>query len=93
MPAEPAVPVVPAEPAEPAARAVPPKASFNPVRAKATFEKMCSKCHASSDVDDAPPKSKKAIDSMIARMIDNGLKAKRKDLALVRGHLIERFIH
>jgi hypothetical protein len=106
---EPAAPAAGGEPAEPAAAgepaaaakaapAAPPKprpavASLDPVKAAKTYEQVCSQCHELSDVDDNPPKSRKQVDAIIRRMVEeNELEASKSELALCRFHLIRHFV-
>jgi hypothetical protein len=53
---------------------------------------MCSKCHPSSDIDDAPPRTRRAVDTLVARMVDNGLEASRADLSMVRAYLVATYV-
>jgi hypothetical protein len=75
-------------PAPPKAAPPPP----DPKLAKAAYEKVCSKCHELSDVDDAPPKSERGVQNLINRMVENGLKAKPQDLRNARWYLINHFV-
>lgn len=68
-----------------------PRAKIDLVAAKKAFDRLCSTCHAASDTDDEPPRTRKAVDRLIERMIDNGLEAKKADLALVRAYLIATY--
>jgi cytochrome c5 len=69
-----------------------PKRAADPAAAKAAYERICSQCHPASDTDDSPPRSRRAVDVLIARMVDNGLEAKAADLRLVREHLLATFV-
>jgi mono/diheme cytochrome c family protein len=80
----------PTEPAPPAP--APAKPAVDLARAKAAYQRVCSQCHPTSDTDDAPPKSRRAVDALIARMVDNGLEASRGELALVRAHLLATYV-
>ncbi len=56
-------------------------------KAKSTFEEDCSQCHELSEVDDAPPSSKKEIDELVDRMIENGYEAEPANLQLIKWYL------
>jgi mono/diheme cytochrome c family protein len=79
--------------AEPGASRQPPEApaALDPARARAAFDRVCSECHPASDTAEEPPTSKRAVDALIARMIDNGMEASKADLRLVRAHLIATY--
>jgi hypothetical protein len=91
-----AVAAAPPTPAAPATPAVPKPAPAKPAvdlaKAKAAYQRVCSQCHPTSDTDDAPPKSRRAVDVLIARMVENGLEASRAELALVRAHLLATYV-
>jgi hypothetical protein len=76
-------------PAEPARRNRPPP---DPAAAKKAFEETCSKCHGLSDIDESPPRSPGQVAALIKRMAGNGMKASRKDIALIRYHLIKTYV-
>lgn len=70
----------------------PPAVPIDPVRAKATFERKCSGCHEITDVDAKPPKTRAQVSALVARMIENGLEASRRDLALIRWWLAAHYV-
>jgi mono/diheme cytochrome c family protein len=61
------------------------------VAAKAAYQRVCSKCHPTSDTDESPPRSRRAVDALMARMIDNGLEAEAADLRMVRAYLVATY--
>jgi mono/diheme cytochrome c family protein len=75
-----------------AARPKPKRPPPDPAAAKKVFEKQCSKCHGLSDVDDAPPRTAAQARSLIKRMVENGMEASRKDIELIRYHLINAYV-
>jgi mono/diheme cytochrome c family protein len=79
------------EPKAPA-KAKPAKPKYDFKAAKALFDEECSLCHGTSDVDDAPPTSRKEVNQMLSRMIDNGLDLEKDDLALIRFYLIKTYL-
>jgi hypothetical protein len=87
----------PAEPTPPAPATPPPpprrvEASFDPVKSKAAYEKVCSQCHELSDVDDLPPRSEASAQKLITRMVENGLTAKQSELRQVKWYLVQHFV-
>jgi mono/diheme cytochrome c family protein len=85
-PSEPDAPSPPA----PAPRAV--KPAPDPAAARRVFQAACAKCHELSDVDKEPPRSNRQVSALIRRMVDNGMEESRKDLELIRWHLIETYV-
>lgn len=79
------------KPAKPAA-AKPVKKPFDMAKAKALYDEECSLCHGLSDVTDAPPGSRKEVNQVLSRMIDNGLELEKEDLSLIRGYMVRRFV-
>ena len=81
--------------AEPAVASAAPKPKRSPpdaAAAKKEFEQTCSKCHGLSDVDDAPPRTAAQVRSLIKRMAENGMEASRKELELIRYHMIKTYV-
>ncbi len=81
--------------AEPAVASAEPKPKRSPpdaAAAKKEFEQTCSKCHGLSDVDDAPPRTAAQVRSLIKRMAENGMEASRKELELIRYHMIKTYV-
>ncbi len=70
----------------------PVKKPFNMAKAKELYKEECSQCHDLSDVTDAPPGSRKEVNQLMRRMVENGLELERKDLSLIRGYLVRRFV-
>lgn len=60
--------------------------------AKKAFEVACSKCHDLSDVDDSPPRTGAQARALIRRMVENGMKASRKDIELIRYYLFKTYV-
>ncbi len=81
-----------AEPAVASAEPKPKKSPPDPAAAKKEFEQTCSKCHGLSDVDDAPPRTAAQVRSLIKRMAENGMEASRKELELIRYHMIKTYV-
>ena len=67
--------------------------AFDRKAAKELFEDECSLCHEISDVDDAPPTSRKEVSEMLVRMIDNGLDLEKDALAQIRWYLIKKYLN
>jgi hypothetical protein len=80
------------EPKVAAAKPKPKRPPPDPAAAKKAFEKECSKCHGLSDVDDEPPTSAGQVRSLIKRMVENGMEASRKDIDLIRYHLLKTYV-
>ena len=64
---------------------------FDHAKAKAIFEKTCSKCHKPTDVQNEPPKDLEAAKKLVARMVDNGLEAPAADLEQIVMFLAETY--
>ncbi|HEU5060068.1 MAG TPA: hypothetical protein VFU21_26230 [Kofleriaceae bacterium] len=91
LPAEPA-PETPAPDTDPVAKPKPRRPPPDPAAARRAFEVECSKCHELADVDEEPPRTAREASALIERMVENGMEAKRKDLELIRWHLIETYV-
>jgi mono/diheme cytochrome c family protein len=70
----------------------PKKPQYNLKEARALFNDECSLCHETSDVDEAPPTSRKEVNRMLSRMIDNGLDLEKEALAQIRFYLIRTYV-
>ncbi len=70
----------------------PVKTPFDMAKAKSLYEEECSLCHGLSDVTDAPPGSRKEVNQVLSRMIENGLDLEKEDLSLIRGYMVRRFV-
>jgi mono/diheme cytochrome c family protein len=81
-----------AEPAVARAAPKPKKATPDPGAAKKAYEQTCSKCHGLGDVDDAPPRTASQVRGLIKRMAENGMEASRKEIELIRYHLIKTYV-
>ena len=68
------------------------KPAPDPAAARRVFQAACAKCHELSDVDKEPPSSNRQVSALIRRMVDNGMEESRKDLELIRWHLIETYV-
>ena len=68
------------------------KAPPDPAAAKKAFEETCSRCHGLGDVDESPPRSAAQVKALLKRMASNGMKASRKDIELIRFHLIKTYV-
>lgn len=55
--------------------------------AKPLLEKHCTQCHELDELDKKPPKTKKEVDSLLSRMLDNGLEAPPADLKSLNAYL------
>ncbi len=69
--------------------------SFDPKKAKAEFEEVCGDCHDTSDVDDTPPTTRKDVDALVQRMIEeNDMEATADQLKMIKwylnGHYVEK---
>ncbi len=59
--------------------------------AKPLLEKHCTQCHELSELDKKPPKSKKEVDNLMGRMVDNGLEAPDADLKAISAYLVATY--
>ena len=87
---DPTVDTKPKDPKPVKAKPAAPKYDFK--EAKALFNDECSLCHPTSDVDDAPPTTRKEVNQMLTRMVDNGLDLEREELAKIRFYLIRTYL-
>lgn len=55
--------------------------------AKPLLEKHCTQCHELDELEKKPPKTKKEVDSLLSRMLDNGLEAPASDLKSLNAYL------
>jgi cytochrome c5 len=90
-PAAEASPAAVAQPAKPKQKPKP-RPPPDPAGARKAFEVACSRCHGLGDVDEAPPRSAVQVRALIKRMVENGMKASRKELELVRFHLTRTYV-
>lgn len=67
-------------------------AAYDLVGTRATFERVCSQCHETEDVEFEPPTSSEEVTSLVDRMIENGLEAEPQDLAAVRWYLTQTYV-
>lgn len=62
--------------------------AFDVAKAKATFVKVCSQCHAETDVDGSPPKTVEDAKSVVERMVtQNDAKIAADDIATIEEYL------
>ncbi len=66
--------------------------SFDPKKAKETFEEVCSECHELEDIDAEPPKTAEDIDPIIERMIENDLEIEPDNLEIVKWYLLKHYV-
>lgn len=78
-------------PAKPV-KAPPKKPKYSLKAARALFNEECSQCHETSDVDDAPPTTRKEVNQMLSRMVDNGLELEKEVLAQIRFYLVRTYL-
>jgi hypothetical protein len=78
--------------AAPAARPRPRRPPPDPAAARKAFETTCSKCHGLEDVDESPPRTASQVRALLKRMAENGMEASRRDLELIRFHLIRTYV-
>ena len=56
---------------------------IDPAQARTVFQRKCSGCHETSDIDANPPRTSPDARALVKRMVDNGLKATRRELSLI----------
>ena len=66
--------------------------AIDPAQARATFQRKCSGCHEIADVDGNPPRSPAAAVALVKRMLGNGLKASRRELAQITWWLDAHYV-
>mgnify|MGYP003374526312 FL=1 len=58
---------------------------------KPLLEKHCTQCHEVTELDEKPPTNAKQVDSLIGRMVDNGLEAPDADIKVIRAYLLKTY--
>lgn len=64
----------------------------DPDVARRTYENICAKCHGLDDVEGAPPTSVAEVGEVIERMVENGMEASKRELRLIRWHMIQTYV-
>lgn len=64
----------------------------DPAAARKVYEAACSRCHGLGDVDEAPPRTAAEVRSLIRRMAENGMEASRREIELIRFHLVRTYV-
>ena len=64
---------------------------MDPIKARATFEKICSQCHALGEVDQSPPRTPTEVHALIQRMSKNGMQASAQEVQLIQFHLMQTY--
>lgn len=77
---------------EPASPPKPRRPPPDPAAARKVYEAACSRCHGLGDVEDAPPRTAAEVRSLIRRMAENGMEASRRDIELIRFHLVRTYV-
>jgi mono/diheme cytochrome c family protein len=67
--------------------------SFDLAAAREVFSNLCSQCHGAANTDRKPPSSAAEVQSLILRMVDNGLEATGEELEMVAFYLHETYVH
>jgi hypothetical protein len=60
--------------------------------ARTTFQKICSQCHATSEVDKTPPKTAADIPVLLQRMSDNGMRASAQEMRLIQFYMTKTYL-
>jgi hypothetical protein len=60
--------------------------------AQSTFQKVCSQCHATSEVDKSPPRTVADIPVLLQRMSDNGMRASPQEIRLIQLYLTKTYL-
>jgi mono/diheme cytochrome c family protein len=63
-----------------------------PALAQATFSRLCSQCHATSEVDKSPPRTEAEVQSLLQRMSGNGMKATASEIGSIRAYLTTTYV-
>ena len=58
---------------------------------KPLLEKHCTQCHELTEIEEKPPSNAKEVDSLIGRMVDNGLEAPDADIKVIRAYLLKTY--
>lgn len=60
--------------------------------AQTTFQRVCSQCHATTEVDKSPPKTAADVQSLLQRMTNNGMHADKQEIDLITFHLTQTYV-
>ena len=66
--------------------------SFRLREAKAVYELKCSGCHFLSNVENNPPQGIEDLNSLVSRMITNGLDASREEISKIIFYLSDKYV-
>ncbi len=69
-----------------------PKPTYDAAKAKELFNDECALCHGIGDVDSAPPTTRAEVNSVLRRMVGNGLDLEKEDLSLIRKYMLRRYV-
>jgi len=67
-------------------------APYDAALAKRLFETKCSECHATDEVDQAPPDSENAARDLVTRMVEEGMTADEEELAQIVRYLTDTYV-
>ena len=62
------------------------------VAARTIYQKVCSQCHATSEVDKSPPKSVADISVLLQRMSNNGMRASPQEIRFIQFYLTKTYL-
>ncbi len=65
---------------------------FDAAAAQKLISEKCTQCHELDELEKKPPKTKKAVDALLSRMVDNGLECEDKELKLIALHLRKTYV-
>ena len=65
--------------------------TFTEADAKKLLDDKCTTCHELGELDKKPPKSKKDVDDLLSRMVDNGLETDDKQLKTISAYLKSKY--
>jgi mono/diheme cytochrome c family protein len=77
------------------ANAAPPEGApaIDLAKAKAVFDKECSQCHDTKNVDDSPPKTAEEAKALVERMVkDNDAKIGADDIKLITAYITAHYV-
>jgi mono/diheme cytochrome c family protein len=64
---------------------------YDPVTAKALFETKCAQCHSSSLIENATFSAPEDVQTLVSRMIQNGLNADESELGQITTYLAQAY--
>jgi cytochrome c2 len=59
---------------------------------RAAFNRVCSQCHSTTKIDNAPPKTAADVPALLQRMTNNGMRASPQEIRLIETYLNKTYV-